>query len=74
MDSLYCVAKQRIEWIDTAKCICIILVILGHVFQFFGTSNLINDIFSTFRMPLYFILSGLFFKQYGGAISNKKNQ
>lgn len=65
----------HIEWIDTAKGICITLVVLNHillyqrlpeyqpeVFLFF------NDFMCSFRMPLYFLLSGLFFKTYGGGL------
>lgn len=55
--------KKRIEFIDLAKGICIILVVVvhivpefGHKFQFLGC----------IRMPLYFCLSGLFYKNYGG--------
>lgn len=62
--------KIRIEWIDTAKGICILLVVLNHVLLY---SNLKEHIpvacyyfLSAFRMPLYFFLSGLFFKDYGG--------
>ena len=61
--------KKRIEWIDTAKGICIILVVLNHVFLLSGLKNscpsFIYHFFDAFRMPLYFFLSGLFFKTYG---------
>lgn len=53
--------KKRIDFIDTAKGVCIILVVLGHSgipIDFVGMNSM--------RMPLYFILSGLFFKDYGG--------
>lgn len=66
----------HIEWVDTAKGLCITLVVLNHlliyqrlpeyhpeVFLFF------NDFMCSFRMPLYFLLSGLFFKTYGGGRS-----
>lgn len=50
--------KSRIEFIDLAKGVCILLVILHHCgLGFYPLSML--------RMPLYFILSGLFFKDYG---------
>lgn len=62
-------AKQRIEWIDTAKGICITLVMFHHVFIFSGLRELINPhlyyFLSSFRMPLYFALTGIFFKTYG---------
>lgn len=55
--------KPRIEFIDLAKGLCIIIVIINHIRPF--------DIpgFQSMRMPLYYILSGLFFKDYGGFVS-----
>lgn len=52
--------KKRIEFIDLAKGICILMVIITHI------SPLHLSGFESLRMPLYFILSGLFFKDYGG--------
>lgn len=55
-------SKQRIEFIDLAKGLCILLVVSWHV----DTNNLlycndtIENFFKAFRMPLYFILSGVF--------------
>ena len=54
--------SARIEWIDLAKGFCIILVVLYHVTH----EHPLKLQISSFRMPLYFILSGLFFKQYEG--------
>lgn len=51
--------KQRIEWIDIAKGIAILLVIIGHTVKFGSLSR--NIIFS-FHMPLFFILSGYTFR------------
>ena len=51
---------QRIEWIDIAKGIGILLVILGHSVKFGGVTH--NLIFS-FHMPLFLILSGITYKQ-----------
>lgn len=51
--------SERIEWVDIAKGIGIILVILGHSVQFGGTVH--NLIFS-FHMPLFFILSGVVYR------------
>ena len=45
----------RISWIDIAKCIAIILVIVGHTVKYNSLTR--NFIFS-FHMPLFFILSG----------------
>lgn len=52
-------AKQRIKFIDLAKGICILLVVLNH-------SGCSPYPLNLLRLPLYFILSGLFFKDYGG--------
>ncbi len=55
--------KKRIEFIDLAKGVCIILVVLLHMdLPIDNAIPLLRNI----RMPLYFILSGLFFKTYGG--------
>ena len=53
--------KKRIQFVDLAKGICIILVVFGHA----GYPIYIPG-FYIVRMPLYFMLSGLFFKNYGG--------
>ena len=58
--------KKRIEYIDLMKGICITMVILLHCGFFEGKLALINEYLKIFRMPLYFFLSGLFFKTYGG--------
>lgn len=52
---------KRIEFIDLAKGVCIIMVVMGHC----GCPLEIPG-WTIVRMPLYFILSGLFFKDYGG--------
>lgn len=54
-------AKKRIEFIDLAKGVCILLVIMIHT-----DVNVDFPGLQAMRMPLYFILSGLFFKDYGG--------
>ena len=53
-------ASRRIEFIDLAKGVCIILVVLNHV----GVNVSIPGLQGV-RTPLYFVLSGLFFKTYG---------
>lgn len=57
-------SKKRIEFIDLAKGVCILQVILIHCGYSFEPAGL-----RALRMPLYFVLSGLFFKDYGGLIS-----
>lgn len=46
--------NNRIEFLDTAKGIGIILVVMGHV----STNNAINNWIYSFHMPLFFIISG----------------
>lgn len=54
------VKKQRIVFIDIAKAVCIILVVIGHYFP--GNSPgwyvTIHDIIYTFHMPLFMFASG----------------
>ncbi|MDR1884372.1 MAG: acyltransferase family protein [Prevotella sp.] len=66
------IEKQRCLWIDTAKGIGIILVVYGHVLRGLHSSSIplnkgffeISDAFVySFHMPLFFVLSGLFFKK-----------
>lgn len=52
----------RIEFVDLAKGVCILMVVAGHC----GFHWLTLPGYNTVRMPLYFVLSGLFFKDYGG--------
>lgn len=47
------VSSKRIEWVDIAKGIAIILMVVGH--EIGGNARIF--IFS-FHMPLFFILSG----------------
>lgn len=58
--------KKRIEYIDLAKGICMFLVVMGHIQEAFASEELrdVSYVLSYFRMPLYFMLSGLFFKRY----------
>ncbi len=57
------IPAKRIDFIDLAKGICIIMVVSGHCGASLGIPG-----WEIVRMPLYFILSGLFFKDYGGWI------
>lgn len=51
--------KERIEWIDLAKGISIILVAYGHM----GLASvpILGDWLASFRMPFFFLVSGLLF-------------
>lgn len=69
----YVMKRDRFTWIDYARGICIILVCYRHSFEglinaHFPTGNyplleLINSSLVTFRMALFFILSGSFISQ-----------
>ena len=78
MATVTSISKQRVDWIDTAKGFCIMLVVFNHVFCYYGPKEecppAIYNFFDAFRMPLYFFLSGLFFKTYGsfGNFAKKK--
>ena len=51
--------KERIEWIDLAKGFSIILVVYGH--SGLSAVPFLGDWFAAFRMPFFFIVSGLLF-------------
>lgn len=57
--------SRRIEYIDLMKGICIILIILLHIGINYGNND-VDSMFRNMRIPLYFCLSGLFFKKYNG--------
>ena len=62
------IKKQRIEYLDAMRGFTMILVVFSHIllctFQMPEASGFsFNDIFVTFRMPLFYFLSGfLMFK------------
>lgn len=56
---------NRIEFIDLAKGLCILLVLATHIVPEYFYSDLLGLI----RMPLYFCISGMFFKDYGGILN-----
>ncbi len=51
---------KRIDYLDIAKGIGILLVVMGHN-DFELISPLLNKLFHAFRMPLFFFVSGMFF-------------
>lgn len=61
--------KERIKWIDCAKGIAIVLVIVGHTP---GLGEITQGIIYSFHMPLFFILSGVTFN-LSNDISEFKN-
>ncbi len=65
--------RKRIEWIDLAKGFCILLVVWWHIKELYSNRGFTDRSYllytaNYFRMPLYFFLSGIFFKTYGGYI------
>ncbi len=62
----------RLHYFDLAKGICIILVVMNHA-QVECLDQVVS-VTKPFRMPLFFILSGIFFKNYGSlaTLSRKK--
>lgn len=55
--------NQRIEYLDAMRGFTMILVVLSHV-VFFGLNNnsiAFNEFFCSFRMPLFFFISGFLF-------------
>ena len=59
---------QRIAFIDFMKCLCIMLIVMYHIdHEFFNyiAPNL-NNALQAFRLPMYYFISGIFFKHYNG--------
>lgn len=52
--------RQRIDWIDTAKGLCMILVIVGHTLPY---GNLMRNFIFSFHMPAFFFLTGCCFSR-----------
>ena len=46
--------KERIVWLDVAKGMAIILMVLGHS----GLPSVINSFIFAFHMPFFFVASG----------------
>ena len=57
-------STKRIEWIDALRGFAILMVVMGHIYDhgfcIVGTS--FNNFYNGFHMPLFFFLSGCFFK------------
>jgi len=49
---------QRLKWIDTARGIGVILVVIGHISSI---NNGIGQWIYSFHMPLFFVISGILF-------------
>ena len=55
-------ARKRIEYVDVAKGIAILSVVVGHTFSAYDPGSLLNKFIYSFHMPLFFILSGFFYR------------
>ena len=53
--------KQRVGWIDITRGICILAIVLGHVWNF----GYIRQYLFSFHVPIFFFLSGLCFRYTG---------
>lgn len=53
--------KNRLEELDIARGIGILLVIMGHLYSQSSTLNNIQKFVYTFHMPLFFIIAGCTF-------------
>lgn len=65
------VTRKRIDYFDLMKGVCIVLVVISHCCEEYDIimgNEHIWSMLEHLRMPLYFFLSGLFFKQYSGFI------
>lgn len=57
------ISNNRIEWIDYAKAVAIVLVIVGHAIPEYNLNLLdLQIVINLIHMPLFFILSGYVFK------------
>src|SRR5687767_4607121 len=65
-------SERRIDWVDYAKGIGIVLVVFGHVWGGLrqasvyippATFHFVDSFIYSFHMPLFFFLSGLFIER-----------
>ncbi|MBQ6069876.1 MAG: acyltransferase family protein [Bacteroidales bacterium] len=66
--------KPRIAYLDLAKGLCISLVVLFHATTYFPIEMPADHALKSMRLPLYFFLSGCFFKPYSGFIDFLKHK
>lgn len=62
--------KKRLQYIDIAKGICILLVVIGHILQYNFEGSAKDSTFSfiySFHMPVFMLLSG-----YVAALSHRR--
>jgi len=60
--------RERIAYIDFMKCLCIMLIVMYHIDHEFFNYLIpgLNDALQAFRLPMYYFISGIFFKLYSG--------
>ena len=60
--------KPRLHYIDFMKGLCILFIVIFHTwpqgFDLLGSH--VNYTLESFRIPMYYFISGIFFKPYGG--------
>lgn len=67
--------KLRLDWVDIAKGITIILIVLQHVLTYYPIEYHVAEPFMiSFRVPFFFIVSGFFFKTYTGLADYTKRK
>ena len=62
--------KPRLAYIDLMKGLCIMLIVMHHTDVAFFDAVLpgLDNALQSFRVPMYYFLSGLFFKTYSGFV------
>lgn len=67
-NSMATVDKPRIHYIDFMKGLCILFIVVSHtdstIFALLGKN--LNFTLESFRIPMYYFISGIFFKTYEG--------
>lgn len=58
--------KKRMDWLDLAKGVGIILIMIGHAFSIIPKNHLFRIIIYGFHVPLFFFLAGITFKKKSG--------
>ena len=72
---MFMLKQGRIEFVDLAKGITILIIALTHTYG--DSGGFVLEIFSIFKVPTFFALSGIFFKTYESSIvffKKKANQ
>lgn len=55
-------SRERVHYIDVARGIAIILMVLGHILE---VETIGRELVFSFHMPLFLIVSGYFFSDKG---------